>query len=387
MATAFSPPSSFNTPRQVQQPQSSHLIAKQQSSSSPAATERRVTSLHAISGIEDIIFSAQSTASSLANSVISSGKDAKSNGLSSLLVLYTAGLWTSFSPCSLGLLPITVSYISTAAKERIDGQTLFPALAFASGLALVFTALGVSASALGGVFGSYGNPGENGPLSSLLLAAASSSVSVLMGLQLLELINIPLPTLDSKLRSSAFNALKEEDGESSIAWKSDSLFDENGGLVLSNLPSNQLNGEQSDEKSRDDSKNEVEALLRTFLLGGTSALVASPCATPVLASLLAYLASASSSTESASAVGEVWKGAAWMLSYTLGYSTPLLFIGATGGQALVNLQKQTREGSFSSIGQWITPLTGGVLIVFGMNGFLVALLGDPSLAGLAPIID
>lgn len=262
-----------------------------------------------------------------------------------------------------------------------------PALAFASGLALVFTALGVSASALGGVFGSFGNSGKDDPLSSLLLAAASSLVSVLMGLQLLELINIPLPSLDFKLRSSALNALSQEGGESSIGGNSDSLFDESGGLVLSNLPSNQQNGERTNANSSKDSKNEGVALLRTFLLGGTSALVASPCATPVLASLLAYLASASSSTESASAAGEVWKGAAWMLSYTLGYSTPLLFIGATGGQALVNLQKQTREGSFSSIGQWITPLTGGVLIVFGMNGFLVALLGDPSLAGLAPIID
>jgi len=387
IVTAFRPPSSSSTSRQTRQPQSSHLIPKHLASSLTAATERRDTSLQAISSIEDIIFSAQSTASSLANSVISSGSDAKTNGLSSLLVLYTAGLWTSFSPCSLGLLPITVSYISTAAKERSDGKTLLPALAFASGLALVFTALGVSASALGGVFGSYGNSGKYDPLSSLLLAAASSLVSVLMGLQLLELINIPLPSLDFKLRSSALNALSQEGDESSIGGKSDSLFDESGGLVLSNLPSNQQNGEQTNAKSRNDSKNEEAALFRTFLLGGTSALVASPCATPVLASLLAYLASASSSTESASAAGEVWKGAAWMLSYTLGYSTPLLFIGATGGQALVNLQKQTRDGSFSSIGQWITPLTGGVLIVFGMNGFLVALLGDPSLAGLAPIID
>ena len=78
-----------------------------------------------------------------------------------------------------------------------------------------------------------------------------------------------------------------------------------------------------------------------------------------------------------------------MIAYTIGYSTPLLFVGATGSQALVNLQNIKSDGTDirSTLSQWITPLTGGILIAFGMNGFLVALLGDPSLAGLAPIIE
>ncbi len=66
----------------------------------------------------------------------------------SLAALYAAGLWMSFSPCSLGLLPITVSYISTAANERDDGDAIVPTLAFAAGLATAFTALGISASGL-----------------------------------------------------------------------------------------------------------------------------------------------------------------------------------------------------------------------------------------------
>jgi predicted metal-binding membrane protein len=76
-------------------------------------------------------------------------------------VLYTAGLWTSFSLCSsrLCLLPITVSYISNATDERDDGNTVVPTLAFAAGLATAFTAFGVSASALGGVFGGSGGGG------------------------------------------------------------------------------------------------------------------------------------------------------------------------------------------------------------------------------------
>ena len=69
-------------------------------------------------------------------------------------------------------------------------------------------------------------------------------------------------------------------------------------------------------------------------------------------------------------------------------------VGATGGQALVNLRKarETNNGSSgfnlsATLGQWVNPITGGVLIAFGMNGLLIALLGDPSVSALAPIID
>lgn len=319
----------------------------------------------ASSGLEDVIFNTQNAASTLANTVI----NGDASNLKSILLLYTAGVWTSFSPCSLGLLPITVSYITTAANERSDKNTLLPTLAFALGLALVFTALGVSASMLGGVFGGGGED----TLSSLLLAAVSSLISVLMGLQLLELIEIPLPSLDFRFRSAVLGTGKQ----------SDSLFDANGGLKIENLSSNL---EKVDSTELSESTDDFTVLFRTFLLGGTSALVASPCATPVLASLLAYLAVASSSISSGN---ELARGVAWMLAYTIGYSTPLLLAGATGGQALVNMQNMKTGGTnFKSIlGQWVTPLTGGVLIVFGVNGFLIALLGDPSLAGLAPIIE
>ena len=334
-----------------------------------ATTSSSLDAIPLFPATEDAIFNAQNIASSLANSVISPGASAEGGGqLQSLLILYTAGLWTSFSPCSLGLLPITVSYITNAANERQDKNTVLPTLAFATGLAAVFTLLGLSASAFGGIFGgSAGREGET--LGSLLLAAASSLVCVVMGMQLLELVQLPLPSLDFQYRASF-----ETKGNSGR-----SLFDENGGLMLDNLQNKQ--GDEIIIKGEESDRNELAALLRVCLLGGTSALVASPCATPVLASLLAFLASAASE-------GDSWRGTSWMLTYTLGYSTPLLTIGATGGQALVELQKGVRSDNFGSIlGQLVTPLSGGVLIAFGFNGFLVALLGDPSLAGLAPIIE
>ena len=379
-------------------------------------TKPPITTTTAIQlGFEDIIFNAQNVGSSLANTVIPSATTTSTGAatttstfesIKSILILYTAGLWTSFSPCSLGLLPITVSYITNAANERNDKNTILPTLAFASGLALVFTALGVSASALGGVFGGSSGSGTTDPLASLLLAAISSFISVLMGLQLLELINLPLPSLNGKWRRTATSAFQSSTNNVGVGVSnnnnSGSLFDENGGLLLDNLQksntNNNINGvddnidDVNEEKDIETTNNEIASLIRTFLLGGTSALVASPCATPVLASLLAYLASMNSDASTTS--GDVAKGASMMLSYTFGYSTPLLAVGATGGQALVNLQKATRNNESGEgfnlgamLGQWVTPLTGGVLIAFGMNGFLVALLGDPSLSALAPIIE
>ena len=89
-------------------------------------------------GIEELIFSVQSSASDL----ISSRSFAEA-GPASLAVLYFAGLLTSFSPCSLGLLPLTLSYISTAAGERSDKSSFLPTLAFAAGLAVIFCGFGL----------------------------------------------------------------------------------------------------------------------------------------------------------------------------------------------------------------------------------------------------
>jgi cytochrome c-type biogenesis protein len=222
-----------------------------------------------------------------------------------------------------------------------------------------------------------------------------------MGLQLLELVRVPLPSLDFGMRQSALAF----DGGSRRTTTSrggrsggGSLFDENGGLILGTkevIINDEANEEMNNNNNDEQNNYYTGVLFRMFLLGGTSALVASPCATPVLTSLLAYLASASTTSSSSMAAaaaassGNVWTGASWMLSYTLGYSTPLLVVGATGGQALVNLRKarETNDGFSSALGQWVNPITGGVLIAFGMNGLLVALLGDPSVSALAPIID
>ena len=296
---------------------------------SPTTSFARPTTsaLQALS-LDEIIYNAGSTANDLATSSLSSDH----NLLQTLPLLYAAGLLTSVSPCVWGLLPLTMSYISNAAGERADQQTTLPTLAFAGGLATVFCSLGVAAAELGGVFGSSGGTVWTGVL--------SNGICLAMGLKLLELVELPLPSL---------NVLREEE---------EPLFIDANGQVM-----------QSKRKQR-----EGGSLVRTFLLGGSSALVASPCATPVLTSILAYVAQAHNAG----------LGALLLLGYTLGYSTPLLLVASTGGKALVEIKN--KKGWYSEIAPWITPLTGGILLWYGTNGLLTSILGDPSMLGL-PIIE
>ena len=269
--------------------------------------------------------------------------------MSSFPVLYGAGLLTSVSPCVWGLLPLTMSYISTAAGEREDKQATLPTMVFASGLAAVFCTLGVVAASFGGVFGAQSQQPD--AVSSLLVPLLSSGVCLAMGLQLLEFVQLPLPSLElDVLQEDSSGSSGQVDGDISSVIE----FDEEGNM----LP-----------------PKPKGSLFRTFLLSGSSALVASPCATPVLTSILAFVSSSH----------DPILGAFLLFGYTLGYSTPLMLVAATGGQALANLDGG-KDGLYGKIAPWVTPLTGGILMWYGTNGVLTAVFGDPSMAALAPVL-
>ncbi len=316
-------------------------------------------------GIEDIIYQAQSTALQLTSTSILS---TSSTSLSSLAVLYFAGLLTSFSPCSLGLLPLTISYISNATGERDDRDVFLPTLCFAFGLASVFCGLGLSVAFLGGVFGSSSSSAVGDGIGSIVLALLSSGVSFIMGLQLLELINLPLPSLEI----GGFTNASDGNIDCSDGVCSRITYNEAGQIVES----------QSDSSAAVSklNSNVVSSLFRTFLLGGSSALVASPCATPVLTSILGFVA----------ASRDPALGTVLLLTYTVGYSTPLLVVGASGGQALANAQAaaSTEDGSFlAKVGLFVNPITASILIWYGTTGLLEALFGDPSMFALNPMLD
>jgi cytochrome c-type biogenesis protein len=354
------------------------------SASSPSTTRLEMSGG---GGWEDIAYHAQTAASDLAASILQGDLSSSSNVLSSLPFMYGAGLLTSVSPCVWGLLPLTISYISTAAGERDDQKTTLPTVAFAAGLAAVFCSLGITAATLGNVFGASSN-------TNFVLQVLSNAICLAMGFQLLGLVQLPLPTLDALT------------GKGSSSRSSSSGSSGNNELILIDGSGKIMSTSSSSSTTRQGG-GPGGSLFRTFLLGGSSALVASPCATPVLTSILAFVAKSQNPLV----------GGGLLLGYTLGYATPLLLVASSGGQALVNLRGKSRKTKkksksvvavdgetsniitgdsssgdveeddnvdiYAKIAPWVTPLTGGILLWYGTSGMLTALLGDPSMAGLA----
>jgi cytochrome c-type biogenesis protein len=100
-------------------------------------------------------------------------------------------------------------------------------------------------------------------------------------------------------------------------------------------------------------KADFPAGLRSYLLGLTFGLIASPCSTPVLATLLAWVASSQ----------DLLLGAGLLLAYTIGYVMPLILVGAFTG----SLKKLLELRQWSS---WINPVSGTLLIGFGAFSLL-----------------
>jgi cytochrome c-type biogenesis protein len=205
-------------------------------------------------------------------------------------IIFLAGLLTSLTPCMVSMLPLTIGYIGGyEAKTRL--QAAAQSTWFALGLATTLAGLGIGAAVLGRVYGQVG----------VGLPIVVSVIAILMGLNLLEALPLPLPAFDT------------------------AKF----------IPDN------------------VAASVRSYLLGLTFGLVASPCSTPVLAALLAWI----------STTHDPLLGSILLLAYTAGYSAPLILAGTF----TATIQKLLALRRWSS---WITPASGAILVGFGVFSLL-----------------
>ena len=204
----------------------------------------------------------------------------------SIGIIFVSGLLTSLTPCMLSMLPITIGYIGGyEAKSRL--QAAAQSTWFALGLATTLAGLGIIAGLIGKVYGSVG----------IGLPVIVSIIAIIMGLNLLEALPLQFPSL----------------GETN--W------------ISENLP----------------------AGLRSYLLGLTFGLVASPCSTPVLASLLGWVANTQ----------DFILGAGPLLSYTAGYVAPLILAGTFTASIKKLLELRRWSG-------WINPVSGALLVGFGV---------------------
>lgn len=206
--------------------------------------------------------------------------------LFSIGIIFLAGLLTSLTPCMLSMLPITIGYIGGyEAKSRL--QAAAQSTWFALGLATTLAGLGIIAATLGKVYGQIG----------IGLPIVVSIIAILMGLNLLEALPLQLPDWGS------------------TEWIS----------------------------------QELPQSVRAYCIGLSFGLVASPCSTPVLASLLGWVANTK----------DLILGAALLLSYTAGYVTPLILAGTF----TASIKKIIEIRRFSG---WINPVSGALLVGFGV---------------------
>jgi cytochrome c-type biogenesis protein len=188
------------------------------------------------------------------------------------------------------MLPITIGYIGGYETEsRL--QAAVQSTWFSLGLATTLAGLGILAGLLGKIYGQIG----------FGLPIVVSVIAIVMGLHLLEAIPLPLPAI------------------AGTEW------------ISKDLPTG----------------------VRSYLLGLTFGLVASPCSTPVLASLLAWVATTK----------DPILGTVLLLAYTIGYVAPLILAGTF----TASIKKLLELRRWSS---WITPASGALLVGFGVFSLL-----------------
>ena len=183
----------------------------------------------------------------------------QSGSLLAYLLVFLGGVVTSIGPCNVAMIPLVIGFVGGSARLS-RGRSFLLSLTFATGLALTFTVLGVIASLVGGLIGGTSHVWY------YLVAA----VCLAIGLQMLGAIRLPEAGWMARLRER---------------------------VRLRGLPG-------------------------ALALGLVSGLVASQCATPVLAAILTYVMARR---------GGLTYGAALLFIYALGRGVPIVLAGTFAG--------------------------------------------------------
>lgn len=203
-----------------------------------------------------------------------------------LILVFAGGVLTSIGPCNMAMIPLIIGYVG-GSRGLSRGRSFVLSATFATGLAITFMLLGVIVSFVGGLVGA-------GHKWFYYIVAG---VCILIGLQLLGLIQLPMPDFLAEQRQR-------------MRWRGAP-----GALAL----------------------------------GLVSGLVASQCATPVLAAILTYVM----------AEGAVAYGALLLFVYALGRGVPIVAAGAFTGAL-----KQLR-----AFGRWsgaLEKVSGVIVIAVGL---------------------
>ena len=212
--------------------------------------------------------------------------------LLAFVLVFVGGVVTSLGPCNVATIPLIMGYVGGSSNlSRFRSFSL--SLAFAIGLALTFMLLGVFAALIGGLVGA----------ATTWWYYLVAGICFLIGLNMLGVLQINLPL--------AFGGFRERIG-------------------LKGIPG-------------------------ALALGLVSGLVASQCATPVLAAILTYVM----------AKGALLYGAGLLFVYALGRGVPVVLAGTFTG-ALKSFQKL---GHWSNV---IEKVSGVIVIGVGLYFLWIA---------------
>ena len=120
-----------------------------------------------------------------------------------ILTAFAAGLISFVSPCVLPLIPAYLSFLTGSSLEELKAdqgtpgrrRVLLHALAFIAGFTLVFMLIGLSASAIGGVFNEYKD----------WIARIGGIVIIVLGLNMVGLFKISFLAMDKRLHVRSAN--------------------------------------------------------------------------------------------------------------------------------------------------------------------------------------
>lgn len=207
------------------------------------------------------------------------------------LLSFWGGVLMSFTPCVYPLIPVSVGVIGIeAAGSRLSG--FFLSLVYVSGIALTYSLLGLFAALTGHLFGEIAGH----PWTYILVGC----MILVFGLHMFGLLRLRLPQI-----------IKIEPGT-----------------------------------------RKGKGFLAVFLLGLSSGLVASPCVTPALVSILSHIAT----------TRKVIYGMTLLMTFAYGMGFSLILAGTFSG-LLVNLPRS---------GKWmvyVQRIAGGILLV--MAGYFI----------------
>lgn len=201
-------------------------------------------------------------------------------------LVFLGGILTSIGPCNVAMIPLVVGYVG-GSRDLPRARAFTLSLTFAVGLALTFMLLGVTAALIGGLIGA----------SITWWYYLVAFVCFVIGLNMLGLIHLETPLWLGGLRER---------------------------VTLKGAPG-------------------------ALALGLVSGLVASQCATPVLAAILTYVM----------AKGALLYGAALLFVYALGRGVPIVLAGTFTG-VLKTLQ------SFGRYNELLEKIAGAVVIAVGL---------------------